>query len=547
MNDNDNINAELGTQEQMLKDPKWNGIPPVGDRPISATPWGKFKFLFFILLVFLVKLGIWSAYRWTTGNVDFLGVPVNNYTAGIFMKPLLQLLPVFILWLILFQERGLPFRLTRKHLFSSVVFGCILGLLYYFVATGVFVGMMGATGQGADFHIVAGWDDIGWWLIIAMMFSYMIGTGPTEELFSRGFLQDQTARAYPLWFAILFSSFLFAVGHLPISIFLYHMSTMAIAWYMVILVIMGCFFSLLYQWSRNIAFPAIIHGLWDWYLSLYALRGAYSKEFMADPTVNFGTMDFVSTIGTLAIMLPIFYIVYLVWWRHDKPLVTGPLAGIVRAIERVKLTHRIRSYDRGDWPRKNPILVTATIVGIFCLLSLPLAGVIGTDDPAKFNDRIIGDEGQMVIIYDNGTDHGSGNLNVMDSETYQIGFDEMEIISINIILTWSDEPPVNSLYTNEPDTFQVELLDPGGDMLDSVDGSGGTLEISWPGEEGAVYNGNFSVVVTLLEAGDQEPGFNPLGLRTQTDDSNDYSVDITYQRFFKKMVGGEGGDVRWKE
>ena len=106
---------------------------------------------------------------------------------------------------------------------------------------------------------------------------------------------------------------------------------------------------------------------------------------------------------------------------------------------------------------------------------------------------------------------------------------------------------MNSLYTNEPDTFQVELLDPGGDMLDSVDGSGGTLEISWPGEEGAVYNGNFSVVVTLLEAGDQEPGFNPLGLRTRTDDSNDYSVDITYQRFFKKMVGGEGGDVRWKE
>ena len=68
----------------------------------------------------------------------------------------------------------------------------------------------------------------GWMLIIAMMFSYMIVTGPTEELFSRGFLQDQTARAFDLKFAILFSSVLFASGHLPISILVYRLSFMTI-------------------------------------------------------------------------------------------------------------------------------------------------------------------------------------------------------------------------------------------------------------------------------------------------------------------------------
>ena len=163
--------AGLGTQEQMMKDPKWNGIPPVGNRPID----NKWKFLRLILLVFVVKIIIWSIYRFTTGNWDVLSDRINNYTAGIFLKPLLQLTPVFILWLYVFKERGLPFRLTRKHLFSSIIFGCILGLIYYFVASGVLIGLMEATGQGTDFHFVAGWDDAGWWLIIAMMFSYNMG------------------------------------------------------------------------------------------------------------------------------------------------------------------------------------------------------------------------------------------------------------------------------------------------------------------------------------------------------------------------------------
>ncbi len=543
MDHNEDIKTGLGTQEQMEKDPHWNGIPPVGNKPIHD----KYKFLIFILVVFIVKIIIWSAYRWTTGNWDVLGNPVNNYTAGIFMKPLLQLLPVFILWIYLFKEKGLPFRLTRKHLFSSIVFGCILGLVYYFVATGVLVGIMGATGQGTDFHIVAGWDDVGWGLIIAMMFSYMIGTGPTEELFSRGFLQDQSARAFPIWFAILFSSVLFAIGHLPISIFLYHMSLMAIVWYMIILVVMGGFFSLLYLWSRNIVFPIIIHGLWDWYLSLYALRGAYSKGFMADPVVNFGVMDFVSTIITLCIMLPIFYIVYLVWWRHDKPLQDGPLAGIVRAIEQIRVTAKIRKYDRGAWPRGNPILVTAAIVGIFCLLSIPLAAVVSTDDPAKFNDRMIGAEQIIVFVYDNGTIQGSNLLNEGKSFEYPIEFIDMEIEYINITLTWQDDPGDSNIITNEPDEFKVELFDNDGFELAVGQGDSGNLELSWQGVEAVEYTGNFMVVVTLEYAGDLELRYSPFGLISQPDDSNDYSLEIEYTMFTKEYIDIEDGDVRWEE
>jgi membrane protease YdiL (CAAX protease family) len=536
----DGEQAGLGTQEQMMKDPKWNGIPPVGNRPID----NKWKFLRLILLVFVVKIIIWSIYRFTTGNWDVLSDSVNNYTAGIFMKPLLQLVPVFILWLYVFKEKGLPFRLTRKHLFSSIIFGCILGLIYYFVASGVLIGMMEATGQGTDFHFVAGWDDAGWWLIIAMMFSYMIATGPTEELFARGFLQDQTARAFSLKFAIMFSAILFAAGHLPISILVYRLSFMTIVWYMIILVVMGCFFSLLYQWSRNIVFPAIIHGLWDWYLSLYALRGAYSAGFLADYNVNFGIMDFISTIITLGIMLPIFYIVYLVWWRHDKPLEEGPLAIIVKAIERLKTTHRIREYDRGWWPRRNPILVTAVIVGIFCLASIPLAGVVGTDDPEKFVDRMIGDTEKEVIIWQNNTTFETGLLNEGESQEFYLEFSEMNIHFINITLEWTDEPPINRFFQNRADTFRLDFFDSDENNLFTLESDLGIIKSDWPGETDVSYSGEFRIVVTLVSAGEQEPTFG-VGLVSQEDNSNEYKIIIKYESFIIRQESGDSADVRW--
>jgi membrane protease YdiL (CAAX protease family) len=533
-----------GTQEQMLKDPQWNGIPPVGNKPI----FNKRKFLLMILLVFIVKIIIWSIYRYFTGSLDIFTNPLNGreniYWAGMVAKPILQLFPVILLWWYVFREKGLPFRLTKKRLFSSIIFGCILGFIYYFVATGVMIGVFNVSGMGTDFHFVAGWDDVGWWLIIAMMFSYMIGTGPTEELFSRGFLQDQTARAFNLKFAIMFSSLLFAAGHLPISILVYRLSFLTIAWYMIILVVMGCFFSILYQWSRNIVFPAIIHGLWDWYLSLYALRGAFSREFMTDPDANFGMIDFFSTIITLSIMLPIFYIVYLVWWKHDKPLEDGPLAGIVRKIEEIKLTDKIRELDSGNWPRGNPIIKTAFIVFIFCLASIPVAGLIGTDDPSKFVDRVIGGEPGTVIQYDNGTITDAGTLSEGSETEIPIAFSHNYIISIKLSLSWTDEASSFVQGTNQPDTFTVQLLDPEKEVLDEDSGEAGNLGITWstrdPEEKN--FNGTFIVIVRLDSAGDDVSRF---GVRSVQDTSNDYSLEIEYYSYYYTSGSGDNADVRW--
>ena len=82
-----------GTQEDMLKDPNWNGVPPVGERPIRD----KWAFLGLILVVFIVKIIIWGIYRLITGSVYPFTDPEYGsqivYWVGMVAKPVLQLGP----------------------------------------------------------------------------------------------------------------------------------------------------------------------------------------------------------------------------------------------------------------------------------------------------------------------------------------------------------------------------------------------------------------------------------------------------------------------
>jgi hypothetical protein len=267
---------------------------------------------------------------------------------------------------------------------------------------------------------------------------------------------------------------------------------------------------------------------------------------MTDPDANFGMIDFFSTLITLSIMLPIFYIVYLVWWKHDEPLVDGPLAGIVRKIEEIKFTERIRALDSGNWPRRNPLIKISLIVFIFCLASIPVAGLIGTDDPSLFVDRVIGGEADTVIAYDNGTITDSGTLNEGSDIEVPIEFSDNHIVSIEASLSWTDEPSSFFGGTNQPDTFTIQLLDPAGEVLDQATGDTGSLGITWSTSdpEAQTYIGIFIVKVILDNAGDDERRFPLPGA---PDTSNSYSLTIEYQSYYYVIGDGDDADVRWEE
>lgn len=530
-----------GTQKEMMKDPKWNGVPPVGDRPIE----NRYRFLMLILLVFIVKIIIWGAYRYATGNMPIFTNPDNGREIGYWVstiaKPVLQLGPVVLLWWYVFKEKGSPFRFTRKNLASSIFFGLLMALVFFFVATGIYVLHNLIMGYGTDFHFVAGWDEVGWGLIIAMMFSYMIGTGPAEEIFSRGFLQDQTARVFPIWQAMTFSAILFAIGHLPISILMYNMPLDEIMWYMAVLVVMGLFFSIIYQWSRNIVFPILIHGLWDWYLSLFAIKGEFSYEFAQNPGAYFGMVDFINTIITLIILLPIFYLIYRKFWRRDI-ISSGSPEDTPR--EKNRLFRWIKERDHGDWP-KRPVTFTFVVVGIFCLLMIPVAGLIGTDDPGLQEDRLEDGAGETIIMIEQERILVGGELNNRETNSTYLSSVNSTINWVNISMNWEDEPDAGPRYSNQPDSFRLSLVDAQGQELDSTQGQTGDLTLIWVLPEGSDPLREVAVVVELISTGDQEPIINPLGLREITDNKNTFALDIRYELRTETKGEPEELNVRW--
>jgi len=531
-----------GTEEELMKDRKWNGVPPVGRRPIS----NRNRFLLMILLVFIVKIIVWGIYRYITGSASiFTDTSYGdelNYWVGMVAKPILQLTPVFLLWWFLFKEKGIPFRFTRKNIASSLAWGLLGAILFFVVATTSMGILLNLLGFGENFRIVAGWDDVGWGLVIAMMFSYMIGTGPAEELFSRGFLQDQTARAYPLWFAMCFSAILFAAGHLPISILMHRMSFEAIVWYMLVLFIMGMFFSLIYQWSRNILLPILIHGLWDWYLTLFSFKGDYSEGFIANAEILFLRVDFFNTLITLAIMLPIFYFLYIRFWRRDH-LSTGSPRERRGKDNAVFLW--LKERDLGNWPAR-PWITVVSITTVFCLLMIPAAALVGVNDPDKFSDGIKDFKGDPVEVRVWEKMIVSGYMGEGEDTNILLERNISMITKVNVSLVWVDEADAGFRYTNAPDQFQITLYDGEGRELRTHQSGSGYSSIVWIIPDETADLGNLSVEVRMVRAGDQETMISILGLRDIADEGNDYSLMVDYELLSIHYTGEEGeADVRW--
>jgi hypothetical protein len=339
-----------------------------------------------------------------------------------------------------------------------------------------------------------------------------------------------------------FSAILFAAGHLPISIFMYHMPFEAIFWYMCVLFVMGLFFSIIYQWSRNILLPILIHGLWDWYLSLFALKGDYSQAFLGNYEALFLKIDFFNTLIVIAIMLPFFYFLYSKFWRRDHFATGSPF-------ERRKKTNRVfqwlRDRDQGHWPSK-PWRMVVGVTFIFCLLMYPAAAIVGVDDESSFSDGILDYRGEKKEVREWDTMLVGSYLASRQEETFMIPSNGTKVTKVNVSLQWSDEPDAGIRYTNNPDNFRITLQDGEGNSLGQHQGASGHLSIVWIQEDESVNLGNLSVTVTCVSAGAQEPLISILGLREIADEGNEFNLRVDFETY-KTSYEGEGGeaDVRW--
>jgi membrane protease YdiL (CAAX protease family) len=518
---------------------KWGGLPPVGERPIED----RWKYAGQVVGIFFLWLVLWAIYRYgrTISGVDETMVgPILSVLAPVIVT---LSLPMWW-WRYRRKERGLPFLLTRKNMFSSILVACIAVIvffIFYFLSYPVMVSIMGAEVEG-DLTFWADWRAFGLGWLIATTLFYMIIIGPVEELFHRGFVQDQINRVFSPWFGILIASVVFVLGHVPIDFMVYQLDLTGwgLRWLSSFPFAIGA--GIFYHWSRNIWGVAVYHGLYDLFLSISRIEYG-----LAGPELTYAAwygMFAVWFIVELLILIAFSYAGYRLLWKGDRP--SGSLGfffrgisdakagkGLVQSIHRFLASRRIVALaKRVDVSRGHTReVLSLALVGIVIFGNLAISGAFG-QVPAFGTDggrgpgtgvsgemRTLPTETEHTYVYDQTT----------EDFAYQLG-EERYYAHINLTLSWLDEsPPLR--YSNEPDTLMVELfIDDGEDYVllasDSASGndvSGGSITIQWSATE-PMEGYAVMVSVTAMECGPMVPTINLRGLRERADNGNNFDM-----------------------
>lgn len=149
------------------------------------------------------------------------------------------------------------------------------------------------------------------------------------------------------------------------------------------------------------------------------------------------------------------------------------------------------------------------------------------------------DEGWGDITTEGGTSTEDSETNLPIDVT---GSDLQNLKTVTFTLTWIDEPD-DSTHTNEPDEFELVVTPPEGNGPQAT--SRGANPQGGPGEitveitifdetihkEDPYHNGigEYNVRIICHDCGDQQPTIpDPLNLRTNVDDENAWTLEVTY-------------------
>jgi len=177
----------------------------------------------------------------------------------IVIKPLIWLTPVF--YFLRKERAGLSsIGLTFKNLIPSVYFSIALGII--FAIEGFLVNIIKY--KGIDFSANIGSTP----LFLALFIS--LATAISEELTFRGYIFGR------IWHASgnelvsnLITSFLWAMVHIPVSIFWWRLDLSASLGLLSLTTIFGIASAIIYARTKNIMAPILLHLFWEWPIILF--------------------------------------------------------------------------------------------------------------------------------------------------------------------------------------------------------------------------------------------------------------------------------------
>ncbi|MFW3146728.1 MAG: lysostaphin resistance A-like protein [Thermoplasmatota archaeon] len=519
----------------MIGDNKWGGVPPAGERRIDDRG----KFILGLLLVILIEWAVWLVYRYllytyivqdTFSDIGFI--------FHIFAAPIIGLSPILIYWRFIRKEKGLPWRFTGKNLYSSVMVGAVAAaLLMVFYQFGSWLVLV-LTGYGdpSTTSLISLWRSSQWEWFVLMTFTFFVIVGPVEELQYRSFLQDQFGRVLPPYAGLFLASVLFALSHIPIYLIVYRLDPLETVLTLCWTFTMGSVLGFFYFQSRNIWGPIIMHGFWDWVLSVWALdislTDSYSGLGYLQQVIWLAPLLFSAVLAM--IIINVFYVAL---WKRARPegsFGIGPVPvinnAIVKAGERLKMIWIAKSLSHADRDAvplrvrtRRSLLGVAAVCIVVMLLTAPGAtfdrSAISSSDGDGGNE-----EGaqEFIISFDDGiyVQEGSDvSISLPVNETAQI-------VGISVSVIWTEPSEPRPWMVDDPDTFKVEFL-VAGELIEDPVSDTGSISFTWSSSNMSYLPSDLELAVECLEAGDVHPRYVDLtGLRRERDDGNDVTVSV---------------------
>jgi len=194
---------------------------------------------------------VWGLYR------SLLKLP--NEVEEMFVKPLLWLGP--LIPILIKEKKGLSsLGITLKNIFPAVYYSLLLGIFFAF--EGFLINYLKY--QGGDFSANIGEN------------AFLVGLGLTfataisEEISFRGYVFGRVRTIIKNeWVANILVSIVWALVHLPITIFWWKLTAGETLGYLILTAIFGFGSSFVYARTGNIFSSILLHVVWQWPIALF--------------------------------------------------------------------------------------------------------------------------------------------------------------------------------------------------------------------------------------------------------------------------------------
>jgi len=172
------------------------------------------------------------------------------------------------------------------------------------------------------------------------------------------------------------------------------------------------------------------------------------------------------------------------------------------------------------------------IAAIFIIVVLVVAGAAGAfilmsgGKKKKKEENVPSEPENLVPMVEIFSETGYTNEN--DYSQISLYFDEDKLLWVNCSLYWSDESSSYIRGNNEPDEFCLALYGPNGEMMTQCPmDTSGWIELSFMVDyESTIYDEDFrGDWVIVVSAGDCGDDYSRFGLRTSSDNGNDWWCD----------------------